>query len=274
MRVRYPTVVGTRTALRKAAGSLAYRARHPHEFVECVALTGGGSARFLCGSRLELARIRGGMDELGHAEALARDLREGDVFWDVGANIGLYACVALVASRVGVVHAFEPAGFVAERLRRNVAFNDADGGAWGRGAVHELALSSDEGVVRFYERRAFGSGVHSMIGAHGPLRSGRDRAVRRVRAVTAESVVRRYGVSRPTVVKIDVEGAEGRVLAGLLPMVGGWGVRRMDIEFHPETLAADGFTEAGLRRDVEGAGFREVWSSARGVTSMVTYVRG
>jgi hypothetical protein len=48
-------------------------------------------------------------------------LRPGDVFYDVGANVGSYTLLAATAG--ARVHAFEPSPPTAARLRRNVALN-------------------------------------------------------------------------------------------------------------------------------------------------------
>jgi len=54
-----------------------------------------------------------------------RELRAGDVFLDIGANVGFYTLFA--AQRVGAggcVHAFEPEPSTFESLRRSVEAND------------------------------------------------------------------------------------------------------------------------------------------------------
>src|SRR6266700_1510309 len=54
-------------------------------------------------------------------------LRPGDVFIDIGANIGWYTVMsALTVGRSGHVFAFEPAGDNADLLERNVALNRLD----------------------------------------------------------------------------------------------------------------------------------------------------
>ena len=56
---------------------------------------------------------------------------EGSVFWDVGANVGLYSIYAAKKNRV-TVFAFEPSVFNLEFLARNIFLNDLQ--------VHKIKL--------------------------------------------------------------------------------------------------------------------------------------
>jgi FkbM family methyltransferase len=132
---------------------------------------------------------------LGHHEPeLQETLREhvgqGSVVYDVGAHIGFFS---LCSARLGAsVVAFEPDPGNAARLRRNVELNDA------AVEVIEAAVSDADGEV------ALDAGDSA---SERTIRPGRG-----VRAVTLS----KFAAHRPppTLIKIDVEGAEGRVLRG------------------------------------------------------------
>lgn len=81
-----------------------------------------------------------GEEEIAVQKILADRLRPGMVFYDLGANIGLFTLLA--ASRVGAtgrVFSFEPDPWVAARLRGNIARNGfanvtvVDAGVWSAG---------------------------------------------------------------------------------------------------------------------------------------------
>jgi FkbM family methyltransferase len=130
---------------------------------------------------------------------LASLIREGDVFWDVGAHHGY---VALMGSqRVGPggrVHAFEPGPRNVEVLRRHLRWNrvrNVD--------VETRALGAVNGEA------GFGGGDTSKMHALG----GGDE---RVEVRTARSLIADGEAAAPDVVKIDVEGGEADVLEGAL----------------------------------------------------------
>jgi FkbM family methyltransferase len=131
---------------------------------------------------------------------LSRLLRPGSMFWDVGAHIGLHT---LFASRCvgprGHVHAFEPAPANVSRLRRGVALNHAT-----NITIHEMALSDEAGTAVLYHPAS--NMMRTLIQGPQPTRG------EPVRCETADRMAERLG--RPDLIKIDVEGAEKRVLEG------------------------------------------------------------
>jgi FkbM family methyltransferase len=71
-------------------------------------------------------------------------LREGDLFLDIGSNIGSYTILASGVRRA-TTWAFEPDPETVGALKRNVTLNDLDS----RVVVHELALGDTNGTVTF-----------------------------------------------------------------------------------------------------------------------------
>lgn len=132
-------------------------------------------------------------------------LRPGDVFVDVGANIGYFTLVAAAAvGCLGRVFAFEPEPGNLELLQASVALN---GFSWV--SVDPCALGESAGTVDFYLSPS-NFGDHSLIPAAGrekisiPLRRGDDCLP---------------PGGRVDVIKMDVQGAEPAALAGLAATV-------------------------------------------------------
>lgn len=128
-------------------------------------------------------------------------LASGDVFVDVGAHIGYFTLLG--AQRVGpagLVLAFEASPRTSAELKANVMLN-----GFHQVQVRNEALSDDPGVVTFFQGPAGNTGL-------GSLRSGGGGPAEVVQAVRLDDVLQPG--RRVSLIKIDVEGAEHRVLRG------------------------------------------------------------
>ena len=160
--------------------------------------------KWVAGSRL-LARhgmagatgnIYCGLHEFADMAFLLHLLRPGDLFVDVGANIGSYSILASAACGARVIAA-EPDPFTMRDLRANVEANQASG----RVELIEAALGAHAGGVAF----TVGLDTVNHVGLGGAL------GTREVPLRTLDDVV---GARHPMLIKMDVEGYEAQVLAG------------------------------------------------------------
>jgi FkbM family methyltransferase len=121
----------------------------------------------------------------------------GAVVWDLGANVGLYTLAAARrAGPTGSVIAFEPAAANVQRLERHVALNRLS-----NVRIVAAAVADHEGAARL----AAGTTPSEFhLAAEGD----------EVPCVTLDAWREREQQPMPSVVKIDVEGAESAVLAG------------------------------------------------------------
>jgi FkbM family methyltransferase len=152
--------------------------------------------------------------EAGVTDAIVTALKPGDVFIDVGANIGYFTVLAaaIVGDR-GRVIAFEPHDGAREKLEETVQRNE-------RSATVEivpLALADADGDAALYVEDAITA--HSTIEPSlSPMRhvaTLRRGAMVRVTTLDGWLKGRPELARRVRCVKIDVEGAESRVLAGM-----------------------------------------------------------
>lgn len=137
------------------------------------------------------------------------------VFYDVGANIGLYTRFALSRLSAARVVAFEPWQPNVSLLRENVAL----AGAAERVTIVETALSDENGQLEFQV-----DDVQSTSGTLDKVTGGRPAEGRgnlrlapkltRVPSRRLDDLVGEGGLPAPDVLKIDVEGAEDLVLSG------------------------------------------------------------
>jgi FkbM family methyltransferase len=158
---------------------------------------------------------------------LAQHLGPGKVFADVGANSGYFTLIAsgLVGPH-GRVAAFEPNPAVRERLERNIERN----GFSDRVAVSACALSarSDERAQLFVPAHdGFATLVPTETHAHGYLQGA---PAIDVRTRTFDDWIATAGIEVVSLMKIDVEGAEAQVLAGMSAALAAGRIERIVLE--------------------------------------------
>ena len=128
-------------------------------------------------------------------------------FYDVGANVGLVGLPVAAARRDQPVVAFEPVPANANRLRESVALNNLQ-----NVEVVEVALGDQEGEVVLARESVLGAttgNAHLVVADDVP--PGERSAARMVRL---DDIVASLRLPPPSVVKLDVEGAEVGVITG------------------------------------------------------------
>lgn len=147
-----------------------------------------------------------GTNEPPVQEALAEMLHPGDVFYDVGANVGFLTVIgARLVGPDGQVIAFEPVAENAAAVRHNCALNGFD-----HVRIREAAVSDEEGTAEL--QLAHFSGGAALATAATPPDF---KDVITVPVTTIDGLIARQEAPQPMVVKIDVEGAEINVLRGM-----------------------------------------------------------
>lgn len=124
----------------------------------------------------------------------------GELHLDIGAQIGSYALLAATCG--ATVFAFEPDSNNRRFLKRNLKGNNVnvkvvDSGVWNKSEILKFrshdALSSIEGV--------------GMIPSSLP-------AINRIKVDTIDNIVKRLGIKKIDVIKMDIEGAEIEAIEG------------------------------------------------------------
>lgn len=171
-----------------------------------VRVRGGVGDGLVMGTALASADYADGTNELPVQEAIRDALKGGDVFYDIGANVGFFGLIAArLVGAEGAVYAFEPVPGVAAEARANAARNELAN-------VHviEAAASCRTGTATLVVTRHPGGASLSEADA------GRDATGKlEVRTVRIDDLVAAGAVRPPDAVKIDVEGVEPDVIDGL-----------------------------------------------------------
>jgi FkbM family methyltransferase len=149
--------------------------------------------------RLLFRGAPGSEPEVRLTRFLLQRLTANDVFYDVGANIGYYS---MLAAEIGAeVHAFEPVPTTFRLLRDNVA-------AYGKQVFANcIALSDTDGEITMYLPPDWY--LTSTL-----VKETLDKVANTITVRTTQLDMYAQQNHAPTVIKIDVEGAEKLVLAG------------------------------------------------------------
>lgn len=185
----------------------------------------------------EFDHIRAHHNEYWLADDLLKTLEKSDSFWDVGGNIGIYTLIA--AERGADVVTFEPWLENAATIERNLNKNDLSA----RVIPKALADKCEPRDFILDERETPGSGRGSL------LNDWQDGRTKTVECVRGDVAIQRDGVRSPSVIKIDVEGAELEVIRGLGDFLGD--VRVIYCELH-------GINDDEVRKFIQEAGFEIV----------------
>ena len=156
-------------------------------------------------STIDIEILRHGVFEPHIREALLDLLGDGGVLWDVGANTGVHALeIKHLAPNVHVV-AFEPSPVTFARLYCNARANGLEIDMWC------LALADRPSYPPLSVVDEGNTGLASLR----PWPGAKYGARLSVRAERGDDLIALRVAPSPTVIKIDVEGFEEEVLAGL-----------------------------------------------------------
>jgi FkbM family methyltransferase len=142
---------------------------------------------------------------------MARELvKPGSVVWDIGANVGLFSfAAAALAGPSGFVLALEPDVWLAQLLNRSATEIRAASAA----PVTVVCAAAHEalGIGRL-SIAARARAANHLLESDGSTQSGGQRQIQCTVTVSADSLLDHFPA--PSVLKIDVEGAEVKVFNG------------------------------------------------------------
>ncbi|WP_323174776.1 FkbM family methyltransferase [Natrialba sp. PRR66] len=186
---------------------------------------------------IEYRRARTQMHERQVLEDFIRSLRSDDIVWDCGSNVGLYATFAAEIAAESV--AIEPAPSNVSALSYNLSQNDLEN----ESTIIATALGSSEGTVAVPADAKPGEN-HKLSSSSGstqvPIKCGDD-------------ITGLADAPDPTVLTMDIEGAEADALDGLRETL--TNVRLAYVEVHEDLLADYGRSADDVMNILEETGF-------------------
>jgi FkbM family methyltransferase len=212
----------------------------------------GASVKMLVADATEFVRVMSYREDRAIISALLATLVPGDVYWDIGASVGLYTTLmARGVGPAGQVVAYEPEPRSNARLRENVSRNGLD-----NVRVFDLALGRAADTMHLHFAGHFTAGTHTLYATTATAPSSGTVPVRVVRGDDLRVAEQ---LRTPNTIKIDVEGAEEDVIAGLASTLAEPACRAVLCEVHFALLEARGHRDAPARivHTLGSLGFRK-----------------
>lgn len=183
--------------------------------------------------------------------------RPGSIFWDVGANVGVFTLYAALRGDVNVV-AIEPAAVNYFLLSANCEANKFDS----RVQCLLVGLGRQRSVARLEVSQFAAGKSFSFLGKEQPY-AGRQAAL----VLSMDELIEDYGLACPNYIKIDAPGSSEDIILGAERTLQNKDVREIHIEL--TTSKAGRRIQDGLARH----GFGIAGRDEHGGSGDVTFVR-
>lgn len=192
-------------------------------------------------SELHLYRARACAKEPETVRWIEESFQPGDVFYDIGANVGAYSLVA--SKHCGgylTVHAFEPSFSTYDQLCRNIILNHCEESI----IPHMIALAAESAPVIFnYSSLESGSALHALSESSSPPKQFAPVYRQHSLGFSLDDLVSQFGFPVPHHIKLDVDGTELDILHGATHILGQNFVKTILVEVGTENRQADAVTE-------------------------------
>jgi len=149
--------------------------------------------------------------EIRLAKWMILQMQPGQHYLDIGAHYGYFSLLAAhLVGKEGSVQAYEPSTTTHQILQKNIALNATN---WVQ--MHQQAVSDEAGTLTFYEFPNLYSEYNSIDAQQFEGSQWFTQYSPQKVTVTATTLdVICNGAFVPNIIKIDVEGAEDKVIAG------------------------------------------------------------
>lgn len=199
--------------------------------------------------------------EIDEEGFIKKFLKQGDIFLDIGANIGLHSIYgALAVGERGMVYAFEPTPVTYQRLKENILLNKLENSI----IPINLGISNETGTLTLNYSTdghdAWNSFTHL---SHIDLSNSIE-----VNVSTLDHAISQLNIetNKISLIKIDVEGWEMHVLKGAMSfMENNHGVAFL-VEYTDQNAISAGYCTRDIYRYMENLGYLWFSFSAKTMT--------
>ncbi|MCF8247465.1 MAG: FkbM family methyltransferase [Saprospiraceae bacterium] len=212
--------------MKKTLKKILNKFRYPYTCTH-TGLVDGRSIQFHVNNPVEKFRLQKFGGEKDQLEALLTLLRNDDVLYDIGSSVGAWSIPAAAKASSGKVISFEPDPENRQRLLANYELNGLT-----NFQIMPIALGDKPG-----ELELFTAGAYAASPSLRPV--NKISTSIKVKIETVDDLFARKEIPPPTVVKIDIEGAEMMALQGMANLLRSkQKPRALVLELHPLYLPA------------------------------------
>lgn len=189
------------------------------------------------------------MNSFEHAERvfINRFLNSGDVFLDVGANVGLFSLIAgRIVGPQGKVYAFEPCHETVRLLRNNIQLNQLE-----NIDLIEKAVTERTGEFTLYTAENGHDAWNTL--ASGDASAGAKAET--IHGIRLDEFVNANKLDKIAMIKIDVEGWENNVLVGGYDTLSRPDAPVLQVEFTDDAAIAAGTSCDSLYNTLVALGY-------------------
>ena len=167
--------------------------------------------KFYCINKMTKYRIDTFFSKESDTISWIKSFKTNTVFWDIGANIGLYS---VYASRIAncQTYAFEPSVYNLELLTKNIFLNQLES----KISLIPMPLSENTKIDYFYMNNPDYSSALSSFSYDYDQDGNKFNSnfKYKVIGISASDLIDKFNIKLPNYIKIDVDGAEHLILKG------------------------------------------------------------
>ncbi len=235
---------------------------------------GDNVIKFFCPSKKSLMRVKTfhtkEPETLKWIDSFETNSKSKIIFWDIGANIGLYSIYAsLTHDNIDVI-SFEPSTSNTRLLSRNISINSLSD----RIKIFPLALNDKENIFSLFNETDF---------QEGSAISTFDKNINSVGTILNESTVKNkyklFGtnidylidnkfIGVPNYIKIDVDGIEHLILKGASKLMDRDDLKELSVEMNPTNKDQSEF----IYRLFREKGFQKIISTNANLIENENYI--
>ena len=227
---------------------------------------------FFCPSRQTLGRVQSLYKKEPETLSWMNDFQLHNskiVFWDIGANIGLYSIYAAVKFKDIQIISFEPSTSNTRTLSRNISINNLSS----KISIFPLALSDKKNIISYFNETSFieGSAIsnfNSNIDYRGKIvRENQIKNKYNLFGTSIDNLILNKILKVPNYIKIDVDGIEHLILKGGNNLLKNNNLKELLIEMNPAYLKQFEF----INKFMEDNNFKQIVSTNRNLLNNKNY---
>ena len=228
---------------------------------------------FFCPSRQSFGRVQSlytkEPETLNWIDSFQPNNSDNIVFWDIGANIGLYSIYVAVKFKYIEIISFEPSTSNTRTLSRNISINNLES----KISLFPLALSDKENIMSYFNETRFseGSSISNFncdIDYRGEIvKENQIKNKYNLFGTNIDNLILNKILTVPNYIKIDVDGIEHLILKGAKNLLKNKDLKEFSIEMNPTYVKQYEF----INNIMEQNNFKKVASLNRRLLSDKNY---